>query len=303
MGLKAGVGDWALLMFTSAMFASSFFFHKISGTTIPPLTIAAARVVLALPICWGVLRAAGERFPRDWRDWRPLVLLGIIGVAVPYISLAWGQQFIETGLAGIIFATGPLLTIVLAPLFLPEEPFTPRRGVGVVIGLGGVVLVIGPSALGGISDHLVGQLAILISPFCYTVVGIYVRRRLHISALLLPVGQFLCAAPVLVALSLALDAPWRLSPTPAALASIVAIGVIATAVPGMLVFRLLRTVGATTTSLMAFLIPGFAVVYGAILLGERLSWPALAGLGLILLGAFAAGWVSKGPVDGGPAVP
>ncbi len=280
---------WALLALTAALFASAFFMNKIAVASLAPLTVAAGRVVVAAAIALAMLRLMGGRLPTPGRDWRPLVVIGLLTTAVPFTGIAWGQRYIDSGLAGIIYGTIPIFTVLFAHFLTADERFTARRGMGVAVGLGGVVLIFGPAALAGIGDSLLGSALTLMAATSHALGAIYVRRCRHLSPVVLTSGQLVCGALILVPLSLIFDVPWQLQPTGSALTAVVGVAVVGTAVPLLITFWLIQRIGATNTSLLAFLMPVMAVGLGAVLLGEWLPWQAFAGLALILVGAAAVG--------------
>ena len=290
--------DWALLALTAALFASAFFLNKIAVASLPPLTVAAGRVALAAAIALAILHLTGGRLPAPGRAWRPLLVVGLLTTAVPFTGIAWGQRYIDSGLAGIIYGTIPIFTVLFAHFLTADERFTARRGVGVAVGLGGVVLIFGPAALAGIGDSLLGSGLTLMAATSHALGAIYVRRCARLSPVVLTAGQLVCGMLLLAPLSLLVDAPWRLQPTTAALAAVGAVAVVGTAVPLLITFWLIQRIGATNTSLLAFLMPVMAVCFGAVLLGEWLPWQAFAGLALILAGAAAVGGGRSRPPDG-----
>ena len=276
---------WAVLLLTATMFGSSFFFINVAVDTIPPATLAAGRAALAVPIAWAILRISGGRLPPLGADWTPLVILGVLTAVVPYTTIAWGQVHIESGLAGILFGTVPVFTVILAPFLARDEKFTTGRVLGAAVGLGGVVLVIGPNALAGLQDQVFGAIVTLGAALSYALGGIYARRHKHIPPGVMTAGQLVSASAIMIPLSLMIDAPWALSPPAAALGSVAAVAVLSTAVPALLFFWLIQRAGAINGSLLAFFMPVVAVVLGTALLGEQLPWQAFGGLGLILFGA------------------
>lgn len=290
--------NWALLALTAALFASVFFLNKIAVASLPPLTVAASRVALAAAIALAILRLTAGRLPAPGRAWRPLLVVGLLTTAVPFTGIAWGQRYIDSGLAGIIYGTIPIFTVLFAHFLTADERFTARRGVGVAVGLGGVVLIFGPAALAGIGDSLLGSGLTLMAATSHALGAIYVRRCARLSPAVLTAGQLVCGMLLLAPLSLLVDAPWRLQPTTAALAAVGAVAVVGTAVPLLITFWLIQRIGATNTSLLAFLMPVIAVGFGAVLLGEWLPWQAFAGLALILAGAAAVGGGRSRPPDG-----
>lgn len=278
---------WAVLLLTAAMFGSSFFFIKVAIEGVPPLTLAAARAALALPIALGFLWFTGGRLPAPGKDWLALIVLGILTAAIPYSAIAWGQLHIESGFAGILFGTIPVISVVLAPALLADERYSAGRILGALVGLAGVVLVIGPKALAGVETQVFGAAITLLAAFSYALGAIYSRRRRELSPFLMTAGQLTVASLILIPLSLTAEAPWTLAPSAAMLGAVAATAVLSTALPTILLFWLIRQVGATNGSLMTFFMPVVAVALGAALLGERLPWTAFAGLGLILLAAAA----------------
>jgi len=293
------VRDWALLVLTAVLFGSSFFFIKSAIDAVPPATLAAGRAVLAVPIAWAFLRMTGGRLPPLGREWIPLAVLGVLTAAVPYGAIAWGQRHIDSSLAGMLFGMVPVFSVALAPLFLRDERLTAGRLSGAALGLGGVVLLLGPQAVAGLGDQIAGALVTLAAALSYALGGIYARRHKHIAPTVMAAGQLLTAALILLPFSLALDAPWTLAPPSAALGAVAAVAVLSTALPALLLFRLIGRVGATNGALLAFFMPVVAVVLGVALLGEDLPWTAFAGLGLILIGAAAVnGRLTRSPKPG-----
>lgn len=285
--LSMGTIEWSVLVLVALMFGSSFFFLKMALETVPPLTTAAARTVLAAPLAWAFVRLSGGRLPPLGRDWLPLMGLGVLAAAIPYTAVAWGQTRIASGLGGILFATIPIFTVIAAHFLTPDEKFTTRRFLGAAVGLGGVMLVIGPEAFSDFGDHLAGEAVTLWAALSYGLGGIFMRRMLRYSPIVLTAGQIICASIVMTPIALAVDQPWTLSPNAAAYWAMAAMVVFNTVVPLGLTVWLIRRSGATNTSMLAFLVPVVAVTIGAWLLDETLAWGAYGGLVLILLGAAA----------------
>jgi len=290
MGDAMGVKQWGAVLATALMFGSSFLFIHIAVAEVTPVTMAAARALAALPVAAVALRLAGLRLPAIATGLRPFAVLGVLTAAVPYAAIAWGQQHIESGLAGILFGTIPLFSVVLAPMVVRGERFTTGRLVGASIGLGGVILVLGPHALAGIGDQLVGAGVTLAAALSYVLGALYARTRTELHPIVLTVGQLTVGSAILAAAAFAFEDPLALTPGLDALGAVVATGVVSTALPTILLFWLVRNAGPVRASLAPFFMPIVAVALGAALLGERLPLAAFGGLALILLGA--------GTVDG-----
>lgn len=285
MSTRMNAGQWGMVVAVGALFGSSFLFVNVAVAELPPLTLAAARALLAAPVIWLALRLGGVRLPRPGRGWIPLLIIGALTGAIPFSAIALGQRHIDSGLAGILFGAIPMFTILGSHVLLADERLSVDKVLGALIGLGGVVLVIGPEALQGLGEQVFGQAITLVAALSYALGGIYGRMRTDVPPLLQAAGQTMGGALILVPIALVVDAPWTLAPAPLALGALVALGVVSTALPSLLFFRLIGTVGATNTSLATFFIPVTAVALGALVLAERLPPLAFAGLALILLGA------------------
>lgn len=278
--------DWGLLALLSLIWGGSFLYVGIAVRELPPLTVVTTRVGLAA-LALGVVMVLGARaWPRG-RIWRDFALLAVINNVVPFLLIAWAQTRIPSGLASILNATTPLFGVVVAGLVLADEPFSLRRLIGVGIGVAGVAWVIGPDALTGLGADPTAQGACLAAALLYACSGVYARRlkgygadRIAVAAAPLGIAALLLA-PVMVAI----DAPWRLpAPSGAAIAALLALALVSTALAYLLYYRLLDRVGATNILLVTLLVPVTAILMGALVLGERLEGQDAVGMALIALG-------------------
>jgi len=281
------LADWGLLLTTALLLGGTFLFVNIAIKEISPLTSAALRTLIAAPICWGLMRAFGVRLPRTRQGWIALFWLGLLTGAIPFGTIAWGQQHIASGMGGILFGTMPILTVVLAPLFLVEETFTRRRLAGGVVGLAGIILLIGPSVLANASNQVLGIAISFLAPLSHTLGAIYARRQTNLAPPAMATGQMVFGGVILVPLAFAVEAPLGLNPSMGAIGAILVAGIVCTAIAMSLYFVVVRRVGATRSSLVPLFFPVVAVALGAVVLGERLPLEAFIGLALILAGALA----------------
>lgn len=276
---------WFVILLTAGLFGSSFFFIKLTINTISPLTLAAARTVIGAIFIYVFMRAKGYNLPPFSKDWVTLTILGMLLAVMPYAAIAWAQFYIESSLSGILFTVIPIFTILIGPLILEEEYVSVQRIVGVLVGFSGVVLAIGPAALAGIGDQLLGAAATLFAALSYATGGMYARLKQHIAPLPMAAGQLIAGSIMLVVLSLVFETPWDLQPTTLAWIGVGGVSILGTALPVLLFFWLVNRVGASNTSLLAFFVPVSAILLGVFALGETLHWQALAGLVLIFIGA------------------
>lgn len=278
--------DYLLLLTLSAIWGSSFLFIKLAVATIPPMTLTAARLILAAAGLLLVMWARGQHLPRDAKIWRDFALVAVVGNAVPFYLINWGQVTIDAGLAAILMATMPLASVLLAHLFIHDDRLTIGKGVGMVVGFSGIVVLVGPDALAGLGREVVAQLAVAFAACCYAVANVYTRggRMRELPAAVNGAGVLICAVVVTVPFSLVMDRPWALSPSAESMLALAALALLCTSAAYLILFRLLSTRGVSFTALLNYMVPVFGVVWAALLLGEAVETSALAALGLILLG-------------------
>lgn len=282
--------DWLLLLALVAMWGSSFMFNRVAVASLPPWTVVAGRIGIAALVLTAVVYATGRRLPPPGRTWAPFVLIAAIGNAIPFYLITWGQQVVESALAGILMAVMPLATLVLAHFLVAGERMTRPRVTGFVIGFGGIVLLMGPAALAGAGGDamLVYQLAVLGGALCYALQSVLTRLIIRGDVMVAAAATLIVASLMVVPAALWLDRPWTLSPRGVSVAAVVWLGVAPTALATVLYFQLIRSAGPTFMSLVNYLSPGVAVLLGLVIMGEHPLVTAYFGLALILAGIAVA---------------
>lgn len=282
--------EWGMLVALSVLWGGSFFFTGIAIRELPPLTIVFLRVALAAAILLVVLKAVGVPIPKSRSVWLAFLGMGFLNNVVPFCLIVWGQTHIASGLASILNATTPLFTVVVAHILTADEKMTGGRLVGVLFGLVGVVVMIGPTVLNTFGTNVLAQLAVLGAAVSYAFAGIYGRRfkRIGVPVLATATGQVSASAIVLLPVVLIVDQPWTLPlPHLTTWAAMLGIAALSTALAYVLYFRLLASAGATNLLLVTFLIPVSAIVLGSLVLGETLQAKHFAGMLCIGLGLVA----------------
>ena len=282
---RMSTGEWGLLVILGILWGGSFFFQKVALAALPPFTVLLARVGLAAAALWVAARAAGYRLPPPGRPWAPFVVMAILNNVIPFSLILWGQTRIASGLAAILNACAPLFTAVLAHFLTRDERLTRRRAAGVLLGLGGVVLMIGPDSLGGLGRDVLAQLGVLAAGVSYACAGIFGRRFAGTPPLVTATGQVTASTLLILPVALLVDRPWTLSPPPTRVwAAILGLAIISTALGYVVYFRVLAAAGATNLLLVTLLMPAIALVLGTLVLGERLAPRHLGGMALIAAG-------------------
>jgi drug/metabolite transporter (DMT)-like permease len=276
-------GDWGALGLLALRWGAGTWLNIVAVEGFGPLTIAFLRVALAALLLGAMLRRRGMplRIPR--RDALPLAVMGLFNTALPFALIAWAALHLDSGLAGILLATTPIFTVLLAHFATGHERLTVAKMTGIGIGMVGVLVTLGRHdlALGGRAG--LASLALLGAALAYGIAAVHARSFRDMRPLRLAWGQLAMGTLMLAPCAIVVDQPWH-GPDPSwsAITAVLALAVLSTAVRALLAFRLLATVGATNTSLVGFLVPLTSVGLGIAMLGER-PGPALAG-GLALIG-------------------
>lgn len=276
---------WFVLLILGAIWGASFMFIKVGVAEVPPFTLVLCRTLIASIVLFGVMKLRGKSLPRTRQMWAVLILMGILNGVIPYTLITWGETHITSGLASILNAAMPLFTVLLAHYWTHDERMITAKVVGVLIGFVGVVVVFVPELRNGFQVEFLGQLAVVIAALSYAVATIFARRFLRgVSPFVSSTGQLASAAVMMLPLSLAFDNPVSLRPTLPAIAALLTLALLGTAVAYVLYYWLLENTGATRTSLVTYLLPIFGVMWGALLLREPLTLEAILGLILIIAG-------------------
>lgn len=280
-------GDIATLTILSVIWGGSFFFIEVLVDFLPPMTIVTLRVGLAAILLWAIVLFRNLPLPDSFQKWRALFVLGLFNNALPFCLIVWAQTHISSGLASVLNATAPFFTVLVAGLYLADEKFSRNKFLGVIMGMIGTAVLIGPEVFQGLTGSMIGQLAVMLAAFSYAVSGVFARRfkAWGISPLIVATGQVTMATLMLLPLTLFIDQPWTLSMPPYyAVAAMAGLAFISTVIAYILYFRLVSSAGATNAALVTFLIPISAILLGVFILGETFSLQQAAGAVLIGLG-------------------
>ena len=285
----------------AAFWGASYMFIKVADRAFAPATMMMLRLALASSLLLVVLLAQ-----RGWhatvRDMRRLGWegfgLGVVNGAIPFTLIAWGEKYIDSGVAAIANASMPIFVVLLAIRFKPSERVYGLRLVGFLVGLAGVGVLAGVHPEGGWWG-VAGTMAVVVASVSYAVGALWGQRLVvRTSGLTLAATTMLGGLLVLLPLGL-----WQLpSSVPGwkESGSVVALAVIGTALAQIILYRVLRSDGAARVSLVTYLLPMTALLYGVFLLGEPLTWQELGGMALILggvaLGSGAVTFPRREPV-------
>ena len=284
---KTSTLDWSILTGLVIAWGSSFAMTKVAVAHLDAAWIMALRLSVAGLVLAPYAMFCGESFFASGDVWRKFTWLAFIGHAAPFFLITWGTHYVSSGISGLLMGAVPLFLVVLAHFFLDDEPLTVPKSAGFLLGFIGIVVLIGPDKLLSLSmsgEALWGDLAILAGCLCYAAHGVTAKRLGFEN----PLKQSACVCVAAAAMGLAFAAgvsPAGLLGKPQlAYWAVIGLGLLPTAFATLLMYRLMNRMGPSFVAYSNYLVPVYAVLFGALTLGEELSWNILAALVLILTG-------------------
>ena len=277
--------DWLIFLALGLMWGSSYLFIKIGVETLTPFTLIALRLGIGLILLVTVVALAREPLPRSPRMYGHLVVMSIVSVALPFFLITYAEQTTDSALAAIFGASVPLFVIVIAAIFLRDEPITVNRLAGLAIGFGGVVILVSPGLAAISGSNPIGEIALIGSSLSYAAGGVYARRNVReLRPMIAAVFQVGFAFAISAVLALVLERPFATVVRPDTVISVLWLGILGSGLAYLAFFRLLGRWGATRTSLVAYLLPVVGIVLGVLVLSEQMDARILLGTALVIGG-------------------
>jgi drug/metabolite transporter (DMT)-like permease len=245
---------WAELILLGSIWGASFLAIKLALDEVPVLTLVAHRVAWACLILWAYVRWRGLPVPRSPRIWGAFLVMGLLNNALPFSLMAWGQQFIETGLTSIFNAATAVFGVLVAAAVFRDEPLTLRRMADVLIAFGGVTLAIGIDELAAFDLRAQAQLAVLAGTLSYALAAAWARKRLtDLPPQVAAAGMLTASTLVMLPLAILIDGPPTMPQTPVTYAAIAYFAGVGTALAYLLHYRVLAMAGSGNAMLVTLI--------------------------------------------------
>ena len=299
---RPGIREYALLVLLALMWGSSFTFIKIGVHAYSPLVVACGRLSFAALVLWCFALIRKSDMPKGRRAWISTFMVALIGNAIPFFLISFGETKVDAGLAAILMSTVPLTTVVLAHFFTHDEKLSSGKVVGVILGTIGVIVLVGPETLSGLGGEFLFQLAILVAAVGYAISSLVARNlrdqpRIGSTAVILTF-----AALILMPFTMFIDQPWTMDWNLQAALSIMYLGMFPTGIAMFLILQIIAVAGASFLVFNNYLVPAVGVVISFIVLGEVPQPNALIALAIIL-GGIGASQMRFGRKSAGGNVP
>jgi drug/metabolite transporter (DMT)-like permease len=266
---------------------------KIAVQEVGPITLVALRASFGL--LFGIVVIVLQRvpLPRTFREWAPLLLVGLTNVAIPFFLISWGEQSIDSAVAAILDATVPLFTILIAHFLLRDDRITVPKVLGLVIGFVGIVVLMSKD-IGASPGSLLGQIAVIVASMFYAMSAIYVRKSTQDTpGILRSAGPLISASITMWLSTFVFESPVKIPQLGVTWFALIFLGVIGSGFAFVLGFYLIHEIGPTRASMVTYLFPLGGVTLGITFLHERLTWQVIAGAILIIASLAIANWEPK----------
>ncbi len=276
--------DVLLLLALSAIWGSSFIFMRHLAPLIGPVATADLRMLLA-----GIFLALvflATRFGPEWRkNWKRFLLIGLLNSAIPFVLYSAAALYLPASMEAIFNSMSPMFGAIFGAIWL-GEPLTVRKGAGLLLGVGGVVVMSSLGRLPGGLPTALAILACLIAPMCYGLAGVYIKRKASgVKPMAIAGGSQLLGGLALMPF-LFIFPPAASAVTPRVALIVVAFALLCSAVAYIIYYKLIADVGPTRALTVTFLVPVFAILWGLLFLGETVTWSMGLGAAIILAGTF-----------------
>ena len=272
---------------------------KIAVQEVGPITLVAFRVLFGL--LFGVAVIFIQRVPlsRSFRVWSPLLVLGLINVAIPFFLISWGEQSIDSAVASILDATVPLFTILIAHYLLHDDKMTWPKVLGLLLGFAGVIVLMSKD-VGASLGSVLGQLAVVLASVFYAVSAVFARRTTEDTpGILRSAGPLVSATVVMWLATFFVESPVKIPHLGITWIALLFLGILGSGLAFVMLYYLIHEIGPTRTSMVTYLFPLGGVILGVAFLNEELSWQLLVGAILIIVSLVVANWQPAKPLANG----
>ncbi len=277
--------DYIWLILLSAVWGSAFVGIEFSLDTFHPFIIAFSRIFLAALFLSFIVFLKKLSFPKDFKTWSILIIIGVINNAMPFYFISWGQQYITPSTASVMLAVGPFMALVLSHYITNDEKFTTFKLIGVILGFIGVFILLGDDFFKGQEDSLYGKIAMLFAVFGYIVAGFLIRKISYINTIVCSSSMFITATIMMFPILFFIEFD-KFTLLTSASFTLIYLAIFPTALASLMRIQLVQNVGVQFMSQVAYLIPMFAIFWSWVFFDEKPKEVLIVALVFIFLGLF-----------------
>lgn len=285
------IKHWIIFILLGAIWSSSFMWIKIAVQEVGPMMLVAFRALFGL--LFGILVISIQRvqWPRSFRSWFPLLILGLTNVAIPFFLISWGEKSIDSAVASILDATVPLFTILIAHYLLRDDKITLPKVLGLLTGFAGVVVLMSKDLANASTSSLLGQAAVILASVFYAVSSVLARKTTEDTpGVVRSAGPLVSASALMWLATFLFESPVKMPQLGITWIALLWLGVFGSGLAFVMAYYLIHEIGPTRTTMVTYLFPLGGVLLGVTFLHEQLTWQLMAGAMLIIASLGIANW-------------
>lgn len=281
---------WFVFILLGVIWSSSFMWIKIAMREVGPITLVAFRALFGLLFGIVVILIQRVTLPRTFREWLPLLVVGLTNIAIPFFLISWGELHIDSAVASILDATVPLFTILIAHFLLQDDKITLPKTLGLIVGFLGIVILMSKD-MGASSSSLLGQAAVIVASIFYAISAIYIRKTtIDTPGIVRSAGPLVSATATMGLGALIFESPVQIPQLGITWVALLFMGVLGSGLAFVMAFYLIHEIGPTRTTMVTYLFPLGGVILGVTFLHEQLTWQVIAGAVIIISSLVIANW-------------
>ena len=284
---------WIVFIALGIIWSSSFLWIKIAVQEVGPVTLVAYRVMFGLMFGLIVVFFQRPQWPRTFREWFPILFLGVVNVAIPFFLISWGEQVIDSAVAAILDSTVPLFTIVIAHFLLHDDRMTVQKVMGLLLGFAGVVILMSKD-ISESPGSLMGQGAVVLACAFYAGSTVYARKFTeNTPGIFRSVGPLISSTAVMWLAASFVEAPVIVPQHSITWIALLWLGILGSGLAFIMNYYLIHEIGPTRTTMVTYIFPLGGVILGVLFLHEKPTWQLLTGAALIIVSLAVANWTPK----------
>ena len=276
--------SFVFLFLLGVIWGSSFLFIKFTVLSLKPLTAVFFRMFVASLCLFIYFKITKKILPLKKKDLINYVVIALLGNALPFFLVSWAEITINTNVTGIIMGLMPITTVFLAFFFVKEENINILTFIGIFLGFLGLYFLL--DIVSNSNTNLLPHISVIIATLSFAIATIYARKIPNFNPLYILTGSTYFASLILLPLIFFFDDPLNMSPTNQSIFFAIILGVLNTAIGGLIFFKLIKLSGAAFTSTVNFITPFVAVIWGYLFLNESLNSNQIIGFIFILTGIY-----------------
>ncbi len=273
---------WLVFILLGAIWSSSFMWIKLALRELSPAAIVAVRVTLGFLFGAVVIIVTRIKLPKNFKDWMPLLLVGLTNFAAPFFLISWGEKSIDSSVASVLDATVPLFTIFIAHYLLHDDKMTIKKFSGLIIGFAGVIVLLSKN-IGASSSTVLGEAAVVLASVFYAGSAVFIRKTTQkIPGILRSTIPMFSASVLMWMVALTTNVPLQIPKLELTWIALLFLGLIGSGLAFLMAFYLIHEIGPTRSTMVTYIFPLGGVLLGVIFLHEQITWQLILGGALIL---------------------